>query len=154
MFYLNTYSLKSDILEAIDGIYYSGRNTNTADGLCLMLRGFSEEHGARLSESNVFRLAIVMTDGHSGGQSSACGFRSTLGVAQMVHNFSHPIVTFAIGVTFNVNTQELEAIASKREYVTYLASFGEAVFRETRDEQTYELCEKSKSVRISFLKNF
>ena len=144
MFYLNAYSRKSHILEAIEGIRYTRGSTNTADGLCLMLRGFSEEHGARLSESDVFRLAIVMTDGHSGEWSIACGFRSTLGVAQMVHNFSRPIVTFAIGVTGNVNRQELEAIASKREYVTYLASFGEAVFRETRDEQTYELCEKSK----------
>ena len=109
-----------------------------------MLQGFSEGNGARLSESNVFRLAIVMTDGRSSGRSTRCGYRSTLGVAQMVHNFSHPIITFAIGVTNSVNRLELEAIASKLEYVTYLTSFDEAFFRETRDEQTYEICEKSK----------
>ena len=143
-FNLNTYSEKEDVLRAIEEITYIAGGTNTADGLCLMLEGFSEENGARLTEGNVFRLAVVMTDGHSSAESSRCGYGSTLEVAKMVHNFSHPIISFAIGVTSNVNEEELEAIASKKEYVTYLANFNDAVFRETSDEQTYELCEKSK----------
>ena len=142
VFNLNTYSDKERMLEAIDRIHYIGGGTDTADGLCQMLAGFTEENGARLTEGDVFRLAIVMTDGHSSRSSSRCG-SSTLQVAAMVHNFTHPITVYAIGVTSSVNEEELEAIASKKEYITYLSNFDDELFRETIDEQRYELCEKS-----------
>ena len=146
IFHLNSFSDKEDVLQGIEAIPYIGGGTNTADGLCLMLEEFSEENGARLSESNVFRLAIVMTDGRSGGFTARCGYKSTLAVAKMVHNFTHPITTFAIGVTDSINRYELQAIASKSEYVIYQANFNADVFKETRDEQTYKLCEKSKFI--------
>ena len=146
IFHLNSFSDKEDILQVIEAIPYINGGTNTADGLCQMLEEFSEENGARLSESNVFRLAIVMTDGRSSGSSARCGYKSTLEVAEMVHNFTHPIITFAIGVTSSINRYELQAIASKSEYVIYQENFNADVFKETRDEQTYELCEKSKFI--------
>ena len=109
-----------------------------------MLEGFTEKNGARLSQDDVFRLAVVMTDGMSNELSPRCNRSSTIEMAERVHNFSHPILVFSIGVTDNVNDEELEAIASREEYVTYLANFNQILFRETTDEQTYELCVKSK----------
>ena len=131
------------MLNEIEDIRYT-RSTNTADGLCLLLDSFTEERGARLSAGDVYRLAVVMTDGKSNHVSERCNYSSTIEVAQKVHNYSHPILVFAIGVTDNVNDDELKAIATREEYITYLSMFDESLFRETSDEQTYELCVKSK----------
>ena len=139
VFNLNTYSDKIDVLDAINNIPYISGGTNTADGLRLLIEeGFTEENGARLSASNVYRLAIVMTDGRSND------IFQTKEAARAVHSFYPPILVFAIGVTTFVNREELEAIATKDEYITFLSQFDESQFLETRDEQTYELCVKSK----------
>ena len=146
IFNLNNYTEKGEMLEAIESIPYIAGGTNTADGLCHLLEGFSEENGARLSEDGVFRLAVVMTDGHSNRITSDCNYTSTIEAAEAVHDFSHPILVFAIGVTNGVNDEELKAIASRDDYITYLDNFNEYLFRETSDEQTYELCERGTSV--------
>ena len=143
IFNLSTYSDKESLLKGIESIQFRGGNTNIADGLCLLLEGFKKENGARLSEGDVFRLAVVMTDGQSNEVSERCNYSTTLEVAEKVHNFSHPILVFAIGVTDNINEEELTAIATKEEYITYLDNFDERFFRETSDEQTYQLCVKS-----------
>ena len=143
IFNLNEYSDKESLLERIENIEYK-RATNTADGLCLLLEGFKDENGARLSAGDVFRLAIVMTDGRSNRVSERCNGSSTVEVAEKVHNFSHPILVFAIGVSDGINDEELKAIATQEEYIVYLSNFDEKRFRETSDEQTYELCVKSK----------
>lgn len=151
IFNLSTFSDKGEILEAIASIPYSGGSTNTAEGLCLMLEDFGEDRGARVSEDNVFRLAIVLTDGHSNRDSPRCNHSTTIEVAEMVHNYSDPITVFAIGVTNNVNQVELEAIASRNEYITHLANFSGILFRRTVDEQTYELCEKGEVPKYNIL---
>ena len=146
-FNLTKYSNKKSLLEGIRSIDYSkykGTNTNIADGLCLLLEGFREGNGARLLENGVFRLAIVMTDGQSNRVSKQCNYSSTEDVAEKVHNFSPPILVFAIGVTDRINDKELQAIATHEEYVTYLPEFNERFFQEASDEQTYEFCYKSK----------
>jgi receptor-type tyrosine-protein phosphatase Q len=143
IFNLSTYSDKESLLKGIESIEYRAGYTNIADGLCLLLEGFREENGARLPEGDVFRLAVVMTDGQSNRESEQCNNGTTMDVAEKVHNFSHPILVFAIGVTDNINEEELTAIATKEEYITYLDNFDERFFRETSDEQTYELCVKS-----------
>ena len=138
IFNLNEYSDKDLLLDAISDIDFTGGGTNTVDGLRRMLEGFTEENGARLSQDDVFRLAIVMTDGMSNDQTA------TIEMAEQVHNFPHPILVFSIGVGGNVDNEELEAIASREEYVTLLDNFDESLFRETTDEQTYELCARCK----------
>ena len=139
VFNLSTYSDKIDLLSAINTIPYLDEGTNTGDGLRILIEeGFTEESGARLSSSTVYRLAIVMTDGHSNN------ITKTKEAAEAVHNFYPPILVFAIGVTTSVNREELEAIATRGEYITFLSRFDESQFVETRDEQTYELCVKSK----------
>ena len=51
---------------------------------------------------------------------------------------------FSIGITDEVNKEELLVIASKEEYITYLEDFSESAFAAARDDQLYELCTKSK----------
>ena len=145
VFNLSTYSNKTSLLEGIRyNVIYTSGSTNTADGLCLLLEeGYTEENGARLSSDDVFRLAIVLTDGQSNRDSERCGF-DTLRAAEAVHNFSHSILVFAIGVTDSINDDELQAIASSENYITHLDNFDANLFREASDEQNYELCTRSK----------
>ena len=144
VFSLNTYAKKEPLLDAIDDIPFLRGYTNTADALCLLLEeGFTEANGARLSDDDVFHIAIVITDGVSNRNSSRCGNATVLQAAQSVHNFSHSILVFSIGVTDGVNEDELHAIATKDEYVTYLEDFSESSFGGARDNQFYELCTKS-----------
>ena len=144
-FNLSTFSTKPPLLAEIDSITYNKGYTNTADALCLLLQeGFTEENGARLTDDNVFGIAIVITDGVSNRNSSRCDNATTNEVAEIIHNSSHNILVFSIGITDEVNKEELLVIASKEEYITYLEDFSESAFAAARDDQLYELCTKSK----------
>ena len=146
-FNLSTFSEKAPLLAAIIDLQYRKGYTNTADALCLLMEeGFSEENGARLTAADVFSIAIVITDGVSNRNSSRCDNATTDEVAESIHNSSHPILLFAVGVTDDVNEQELLTITSREEYVTYLEDFSESAFGAARDEQLYDLCTKSESV--------
>ena len=141
-FYLNSYSTKESLLTAIQTIVYlDGSDTNTADGLCkLVSEGYTTQHGARLSSASVFRLAIVMTDGHSTEVSSDCSFQSTFEAAGAVHRFEPSILVYVIGVTNNVDFQELAAIATRPEYISSISSFNSHLLQEIQQQQTYDLC--------------
>lgn len=148
-FNLNTHSDKASLLDAINNLPYLNSFTNTVDGLCLLLEeGFTEQNGARLSSGDVFRLAIVMTDGQSNEITNQCNFTSVMEAAEAVHNFDPSILVFAIGVTNSVNNAELEAIATRNEFITYLVDFDQMLFRETMDEQMYQLCFRSKYLSV------
>ena len=148
-FNLNTHSDKASLLDAINNLPYLNSFTNTVDGLCLLLEeGFTEQNGARLSSGDVFRLAIVMTDGQSNEITNQCNFTSVIEAAEAVHNFDPSILVFAIGVTNSVNNAELEAIATRNEFITYLVDFDQMLFRETMDEQMYQLCFRSEYLSV------
>ena len=139
-FSLNAYQSKSDLLSAIQTIVYPSGSTNTPDGLCKLVRyGFVEQNGARPTSAAIFRVAIVMTDGKSNQQSQECGW-DTLQAADAVHNLKPPVLVYAIGVTNNVNDQELQAIASSPSYITYLDSFNENILQEAQEEHIYQVC--------------
>ena len=141
-FYLNSYNNSADLLNAIGGLYYPGGNTNTADGLCKLLRyGFAAGQGSRPSSAAVYRIAIVMTDGQSNKESAECHW-STLQAAEAVHNATPPILVYVIGVTQSVNQAELEAIATKSDYITYLASFDKDILQEAQESHADEVCRK------------
>ena len=147
---MSTYSDKEALLGAIANIQFIGGFTNIADGLCVLLDGFTEEKGARLSAGAVFRLAVVMTDGQSSSPSIGCNSSSVMQLADKIHEFSPPILVYSIGVTGSVNDEQLRAIASDEDDVVYLNNFDERLFQETRDEQTYELCFRSKSQSVIY----
>ena len=142
IFYLNSYNYTNDILNAIQTIPYPGGSTNTPDGLCQMVRhGFTEENGARPTSAAVMRIAIVMTDGQSNEQSSDCQW-DTLQAAEAVHGLTPPVLVYAIGVTSNINRQELEAIATTLDDITYLSSFNKDILQEAQEEHFDEVCKK------------
>ena len=139
-FYLNSYSNKNDVVSAIQTIPYPGDSTNTPDGLCQMVRhGFKEVNGARPTSAAVFRVAIVMTDGKSNEESSECQW-NTLQAAEAVHALNPPVLVYVIGVTGNVNQQELEAIATSPDYITHLTSFDKDILQEVQEEHIDEVC--------------
>lgn len=139
-FYLNSYNNSNDVLSAIQTIPYPSGSTNTPDGLCQMVRhGFTEANGARPTSAAVFRVAIVMTDGKSNERSSECQW-DTLQAAAAVHALSPPVLVYVIGVTQNVNQEELEAIATSPEDITYLDSFDKDILQEAQEEHIDEVC--------------
>ena len=114
-FYLNTYSTKVDVLNAIDNIYFNGGGTNTAGALdAIRYYGFTEANGARPSSQGVPRIAIVITDGYSNSYSA------TYYSALQLHNDG--IVVFGVGIA-GANVNELYSIASDPSYVSFLSSF-------------------------------
>ena len=114
-FYLNTYSTKSAVLSAISAIPFSSGGTNTAGALNgVRITGFSESNGTRPASEGIPRVAIVITDGYSSSYSA------TVTAANALHNAG--IIAFAIGIGGG-NQNELNAIASKASYVSFISSF-------------------------------
>ena len=142
IFYLNTYNNKADILNSISNLYYPSGGTNTADGLCQLVRyGFADGNGTRPASGAVFRIAIVMTDGQSNEESYDCQW-NTLQAAAAVHELTPPVLVYAIGVTSNVNDYELNAIATSPDFVTYINSFDPHIIQETQESHLDEVCER------------
>ena len=114
-FYLNDYSTKADVLNAIDSINFSGGGTNTAGALnAIRTEAFTEANGARPSTQGLPRITIVITDGYSNS------FSQTVSAAQQLHN--EGIIVFAIGIA-GANINELNGIASDPSYVSFISSF-------------------------------
>ena len=142
IFYLNTYNTAEGVLNRILTLPYPGGGTNTADGLCKLVRyGFADGNGARPSSGAVFRIAIVMTDGKSNEESSECQW-NTLQAAEAVHELKPPILVYVIGVTSNVNDAELKAIATAPDFVTYLDSFDQHIIQEAQENHADEVCKR------------
>lgn len=144
-FYLNSYSTKENILTAIESLFYQSGDTNTADGLCKLINnGYTTKNGARLSSAGVFRVAVVMTDGRSNRVSYDCSSNNTFELAKAVHRFEPSILVYVVGVTNNVDYQELAAIATKPDYVSNIISFDQLRLREIQEKQKYDLCNKGR----------
>ena len=142
VFYLNTYDNSNDVLNQILAIPYPGGSTNTADGLCKLVRyGFADGNGARPASGAVFRIAIVMTDGRSNEESSECQW-NTLQAAEAVHELDPPVLVYVIGVTDSVNVDELNAIATSPDFVTHISSFDPHIIQEVQESHTDEVCNR------------
>ena len=105
----------------------------------MVRHGFTKSNGARPTSAAVFRVAIVMTDGKSNEESSECQW-NTLQAAEAVHALNPPVLVYVIGVTDNINQQELEDIATSPEDITYLDSFNKDFLQETQEEHIDEVC--------------
>lgn len=132
-FHLNTYHSKSSLLTAINNIFYNGGGTNTAAALdSLRLNGYTSAHGGRPSSQAIPRVAVVVTDGFSNS------FSATVSAANAVH--AAGITAFAVGVGGNVNTAELDAIASDPAYVSLLTGFDTSQFDALQMSINSEAC--------------
>ena len=139
VFNLSTYSNKTNLLNGINNIPYLDEFTNTGDALRLMIDGgFSPDAGARLNDESIFRLAIVLTDGKSNrGEDVETA-------AAAVHAFEPPILVYVIGVTDNVNQEELESIATSPSFIDNLENFDPSLLLAVQLERSYEICFTSK----------
>ena len=59
-----------------------------------------------------------------------------------VHELNPPVLVYVIGVTNNINEQELEAIATDPKDITYLTSFNSDILPEAQEAHLYEVCNK------------
>ena len=125
-------------LELIRNLLYVGGRTNTAVGLELMRQ---QDWSNKIS---VLRLAIVLTDGASNF------IFDTRIAAQAVHALDPPILVYAIGVGRGTDHQELETIASGREFVTHLDSFDPRVLESTHKSYLHQICYTGKYNVLSY----
>ena len=117
-FHLNAYTSKTLLNQAIRNITYNGGGTQTVAALNLMQsQSFLVENGARPEFNAVSRAAVVITEGRSQG-AAAVAVPADLAREK-------GITIFAIGVTDNVNMDELNAIANKPNdtYVFHVSNF-------------------------------
>jgi hypothetical protein len=115
MWFLNTYTTKDELVAAVDSITYVGGNTNTSGGLRAMhYEQFIQSRGDRIDIPNI---AFVITDGVSTFDS-----HRTISEAQAARKDMITIVS--VGITQDVNTDELKAISSEpqEESVNYFTS--------------------------------
>lgn len=126
-FFLNTFDNESSITRALRDIEYfdiavdtgSGRrtSTNTADALIRAQQEiFTSFGGARDQLLGYPRVAVVVTDGQSNINSSL-----TIPSAEALHGDG--VTVFAVGVGGNINTNELNGIASSESFVILLSRF-------------------------------
>lgn len=147
IFDLDTHSSSSSLLNAINNIIYTGGGTNIPAALCGLYQVYtSSDTGARMDNS-VFRIAIVMTDGRSNGNSNPCGFSSVEAAARAVHGISPRVLVFAFGVGSRFNSADIMVIASGPEFVSSTASFSTSELQCVQATQEDNLCYRSKSAK-------
>ena len=128
-FHLNTYSDMNALLSAIAALPYTGGGTDTANALNLVLtQGFL---GARPTSQGIPRVVIVVTDGVSSDSTA------TAAAAQAIHEAG--ITVFAAGIG-NANTDELNATASRPEYVQHISGFNDAELLQLQETLSGEAC--------------
>ena len=104
-FHLNTYYDKTSVQDAIRNLdtLYIGGNTNTSGGLLTLTQVFSPANGDRADAPNV---AVLITDGVSNVDPE-----QTIPAAQAAK--AAGITIFTVGITEQINVQELRGIASE-----------------------------------------
>ena len=129
-FNLQAYTNLNTLLSAIYRLPYSGRGTDTAEALRLLLS--SAQNGRLGLRNNSSNVAIVITDGRSNSASA------TLSAANSLHA-SNIFDVFAVGIG-NVDVTELQAIASSPELIFFTSSFNQSVFQQLENKILPELC--------------
>ena len=131
-FFLNTYSTKEGVFDAIDNIIYNRGGTNTAEALiAIHSYAFTVTYGARPLSEGIPRVTIVITDGRSNSYSE------TSDAAQQLHNDG--IIVFAIGID-GADINELYAIASHPAYVFNISFFNENLLGNLQLIVSNEVC--------------
>ena len=142
--YLNSYHDKSSLLAAINNLPFNSGGTNTAAAIELLrISGFTSTNGGRPQSQAVPRVGVVITDGHS--QS----YTATVAAAQSAHD--EGITLFSIGIGSNVDSNELDAIASDPSYVSTITGFDTTQFAALQTTITNEACTSKFIIHLIFL---
>ena len=132
-FYLNNYHDKATLLAAINALPFYGGGTNTAAAIDLLYTdGFTSTNGARSQSQAIPRVAVVIT------ASQSANHTATARSAENAQN--EGIILFSVGVGNNVNTNELEDIASDPSYVSILTGFDTSQFNALQTTIVNEAC--------------
>ncbi|KAM5229799.1 collagen alpha-5(VI) chain [Hipposideros larvatus] len=113
LFYLNTYSKQSAVIENLRRRRTTTGNTYTARALEYTDSLFTEEHGSRIKQ-NVKQMIIIITDGESHDRNMLND------TALKLRNKG--IVIFAVGVG-KANKNELEAMAGNKDNMIHVDNF-------------------------------
>ena len=108
----------STLLKAIDSLYYYGETTNTASALELLLN--SAQNGTMGLRPGIPHIAILITDG-----SPNVRVAETVPFAERVRASNLFQMLLVVGITSQVDFNELEAIAGDPSNVFYSLSFGD-----------------------------
>ena len=153
VFNLNTYNSSEDVLNAISKIPFNSmrQGTDTADGLCKLARqGFTAENGSRNSSTTVYRIAILMSDGASNIRSKECDW-DTMEAADAIHALIPGVLVYAIGVSDNINENEMRYIATDDSYYTHIQNFKIDSLHETQEKIEDDMCWKGKGNTCIYL---
>lgn len=115
-FFLNQYSTKSDIINAISGIPYRGGRSHTADAIRYVTQTtFNPIHGAR---GGVPHVTVLVTNGGS----TTPDITSVQAQTAKDNN----VILYGVGVGSGVNMQELTSISSDPDsrYILKADSYG------------------------------
>ncbi|XP_046370521.2 collagen alpha-4(VI) chain-like isoform X2 [Haliotis rufescens] len=126
-FWLDDYTNKADVLNAIKKIQYGGGTTATDQALTHALQeSFSDAHGAR---NNSNKIIFVLTDGQSTKPAL------TADAANKIHNTNIRVI--AIGIGSSISSSELDTIATDKQHVYRVANFsGLADIEKEVEQQT------------------
>lgn len=132
LFYLNQYSTKSDIIEAIQHDTLLGHRTYTAKALKHSEELFTEQHGSRKLR-DVPQLLIVITDGVSHDKEKLDEVSNRLR--------SHKVTIYAVGIK-GADKEELLTMAGSDEKWFYVDEF--KGLENVSVSLTDEMCNSSK----------
>ncbi|WAR09890.1 CO6A3-like protein [Mya arenaria] len=117
VFYLNTYTIQNDIINAISSINYTYGQTNLADALKLTRNEmFTELQGDRPDIPNI---AVIVTDGKSTINSNR-----TIPEAMETRRNGIQIYAIGIGIT-DIDTEELDEITGSEQNRYFIDDFDE-----------------------------
>ena len=129
-FNLQAYTSLRTILSAINQLNYSGRETNTAGALRLLLS--TAQNGVLGLRNDSLKLAIIITNGRSGNQTA------TVSAAAALHA-SNIFDIFAVGVD-RANLTVLQVIASRPKFVFITNYFNNVGLQQLQEEILPQLC--------------
>lgn len=143
-FTLSTHNDSASLGQAISSINYFGGSTNIPNALCQLITSYNDSTFGARSVADVFRVAILMTDGQSNRNRNPCGFQTVSEAAAALHATIPPIVVFAFGVGDDYDPRDVREIASRPELVSFAQSFGVSQLECVQATQEDDICFSSK----------
>ena len=130
-FSLQTYTILSALLSAINNLPYSGGGTDTAEALTLLLS--TAQNGVLGLRNDSTKVAIIISDGESTNQAV------TLLAAAAALHASSIFDVYAVGVD-GADLTELQKIASSPDFVFFTSSFNSTGLQQLQERILPQLC--------------
>lgn len=150
VFNFSSYQTTDEVLAAVAGIYNLTQEikdhdkplpTNIAAGLCSVWTSFSRD--VRPS-ATVFRIAILMSDGRATDtrKNVECGPWNTSEAVGEIRDLQPPVLMYMIGVSNDVDTQQLMSIATDSSHYIHLDDFDQRLFHNADEIIRNDICWK------------